>query len=82
MQIVEEKKKIKIAYSYMLKRISAFSLFVLLKNIVGHPLISSTTAPNVDPPVTYESPEFWERLISITFLVLLGGVFAGKLFST
>lgn len=66
----------------MLKRISAFSLFVLLKNIVGYPLITSTTAPNVDPPVTYESPEFWERLISITFLVLLGGVFAGKSFST
>lgn len=62
----------------MLKRISVFSSLILLRNIVGHPLISSATEPNVDPPVTYESPEFWERLISITFLVLLGGVFAGK----
>jgi hypothetical protein len=62
----------------MLKRISFFSLFILLRNIVGHPLIYVSSEPNVDPPVTYESPEFYERLFSITFLVLLGGVFAGK----
>lgn len=74
-------KKTHIAYSYMLKRISVFSSFILLRNIVGHPLTSSATEPNVDLPVTYESPEFWERLISIAFLVLLGGVFAGNLSS-
>ncbi|CEP13929.1 hypothetical protein [Parasitella parasitica] len=44
---------------------------------MGHPLLTLSNEPNVDPPVTYESPEFWERVFSITFLVLLGGVFAG-----
>jgi hypothetical protein len=55
----------------MQRRITIFSLSILLKSILGQPL-------SVQDPINYESPLFYEKLLSIAFLVLLGGVFAGK----
>ncbi|RCI01946.1 hypothetical protein CU098_012198 [Rhizopus stolonifer] len=51
----------------------------LFTSIYGHPL-SAYTIPEVDaeePKIDYGSPEFYEKLIVIFGLVLLGGVFAG-----
>jgi hypothetical protein len=59
----------------MQRRITLFSLSILLKSILGQPL---AVQEHVDSPINYESPViFYEKLLSIAFLVLLGGVFAG-----
>lgn len=58
------------------------SIVSLASNIHGYPTTPptisevSTEAPNVD----YGSPEFYERVVAISVLVVLGGVFAGTFF--
>lgn len=59
----------------MQRRITLFSLSILLKSILGQPL---SVQEHVDPPMNYETPVYYEKLLSVAFLVLLGGVFAGK----
>ncbi|KAI9486597.1 MAG: hypothetical protein EXX96DRAFT_549665 [Benjaminiella poitrasii] len=49
-----------------------FTVSVLFKTILGQPLTTVITNE-----VSHRSPEFYERLFIIGFLVLLGGVFAG-----
>lgn len=57
-------------------RISTVSLLLLLlRNILAQPIIELE-----NEPVTYQSAMFYERLVIIVVLVLLGGVFAGKFF--
>lgn len=54
----------------------------LISTIYGHPLqyTTNTDAPETheEPQIDYGSPEFYEKLVIIMALVLLGGVFAGK----
>lgn len=52
-----------------------FSLVFLFRNILGHPL-HKTPVTSSD---SYDTLDFYERLFSIGFLVLLGGVFAGTI---
>jgi hypothetical protein len=53
----------------------------LISSVYGHPLSSYTNIPEAnteEPEIDYGSPEFYEKLVLIMGLVLLGGVFAGK----
>lgn len=53
----------------------------LISSVYGHPLSSYTNTPEAnteEPEIDYGSPEFYEKLVLIMGLVLLGGVFAGK----
>ncbi|KAI8969290.1 hypothetical protein BDF20DRAFT_916653 [Mycotypha africana] len=61
------------------------SLF-LIQRVLGQPLSHSLSSlsnqqqnsvPSQPFTISYESPEFFERLLCVAFLVLLGGVFAG-----
>lgn len=57
-------------------KISKIALFILLlRNIIAQPIIVQE-----DEPITYQSSVFYERIVAVTVLVLLGGVFAGKVF--
>lgn len=63
------------------------SIVSLASNIHGYPTTPSfniTEASNEEAPnVDYGSPEFFERVVAISVLVVLGGVFAGTfLFAT
>lgn len=59
-------------------RTFTLALVSLTSSIYGHPL-SSYSAPEADEPeIDYGSPAFYEKMAIIMFLVLLGGVFAGK----
>jgi CBS domain containing-hemolysin-like protein len=52
----------------------------LISSVYGHPLSSYTNIPEAnteEPEIDYGSPEFYEKLVLIMGLVLLGGVFAG-----
>jgi hypothetical protein len=63
----------------MLKISAKLSLSILLfiKNISAQPLKDN----DLLAVVNFETPpQFFERLLAIGFLVLLGGVFAGKKF--
>ncbi|GAA5815252.1 cell agglutination protein Mam3 [Mucor flavus] len=42
------------------------------RNIIAQPIIVQE-----DEPITYQSSTFYERIVAVTVLVLLGGVFAG-----
>ncbi|KAI8054794.1 hypothetical protein BDF21DRAFT_431069 [Thamnidium elegans] len=54
-------------------KISKIALFILLlRNIIAQPIILQE-----DEPITYQSSVFYERIVVVTVLVLLGGVFAG-----
>ncbi|KAG1447709.1 hypothetical protein G6F56_009175 [Rhizopus delemar] len=48
----------------------------LISSIYGHPL-SALSETTEEPEIDYSSPEFYEKLVLIFGLVLLGGVFAG-----
>ncbi|KAI9276050.1 hypothetical protein BY458DRAFT_532995 [Sporodiniella umbellata] len=48
----------------------------LISSIYGHPL-STLSETAEEPDIDYGSPEFYEKLLLIFGLVLLGGVFAG-----
>lgn len=59
----------------MLKISTVSLLLLLLRNILAQPIIVQE-----NEPVTYQSVIFYERLVTIIVLVLLGGVFAGTFF--
>lgn len=62
----------------MIKTSTIFSLSILLlRKSLAQPLLLSVAEENNEGEINYESPAFYERLVIIATLVLLGGVFAG-----
>lgn len=62
----------------MIKTSTIFSLSILLlRKSLAQPLLFSVAEENNEGEINYESPAFYERLVIIAALVLLGGVFAG-----
>jgi hypothetical protein len=53
-----------------------FATLTGLTSIYGHPLLS--TQDEDEPDIDFGSPEFYEKMVVIMALVLLGGAFAGK----
>jgi hypothetical protein len=49
-----------------------------ITSIYGHPL-TLTAAEEAEPEIDFGSAEFYEKIIVIFALVLIGGVFAGTL---
>jgi hypothetical protein len=54
----------------------------LSSSIYGHPLNAYTTkeVEGEEPNIDYGSADFYEKMIVIMALVLLGGAFAGNIF--
>jgi hypothetical protein len=46
-------------------------------SIYGHPLSAYSEGNEEEAPIDYGSPEFFEQMVVIMALVLIGGCFAG-----